>query len=872
MPEEFSILVSADVSGLTSAMAEASSAASSSAEAISAAFEASGAQIHDFADEMTGSAGMSAEAMAAWREESSGLGEGLSGLASSTEETVAAIQGVPDVTEASAAGMATAAEASGSAGSAMEGLTEKSGALTEVLAKMTEGWAGILGAIGGGAVAELMNHIAETTLELGSQMRNVGAQLGITVSEARGFIEAMEQLHVSVTGATMAVRTLQLDAENGGKKLATLGISARDATGAMKSGNELFTETIDKLRGISDAGERGNEAMLLMGRGGRELVGAIADLPETLARTTEEQLRNKAANEAAETQMKALARVLTEIGSAFKDNIIAVAPAVVSALKTVEAALQSLIGMAQAAAAAIQNVFGLASKLGGVMGDVGDVVNQGVVALMNPADHVDHLDDAVGRLNNHLQEYKDSWKGTGDQIKAILTESEAKSSDLLDQAGHRFDSTQRGLVGGLEQMVHVGPEQYKPFESPGGTDVQPLSHGRGGGGHHKGGKGGGADPMAGTEDALVSSQQEMDKLSKEFAKLGSEAQTASKASEESFNTIRDRAKEDYQQMQASYKQWADAVKSGDAEAAKAFQKDWKDATKQFQADFDEAKRKAQQDMQQIKSTANTISSEISGILNQAITGKVNWQQEFGKILSKMADELVKYATQMVVAWITHQNMMQAAQAAGQGNMIGQLINWLTSMTGARATHAATDIAAETTHQASITAGQTAATATQLGIKNAANAAQLAASKAASVAQGTTDAGLAAANTIAALTPIPYIGPALAAATAPEMFALALSYSSAAGGMDVPAGRAGPLTQLHPSEMVLPAEHADTVRRLGQTGGARGGGGGAQGNFNQTLNIQSLDPSRLGDILSRNMDLVGGAVARWARGGAQIYTG
>jgi hypothetical protein len=177
----------------------------------------------------------------------------------------------------------------GGMGEAFDGLKEHSEGLVEALGKMTEGWTGMLGVIGGGAVAELMTRIADTTMELGSQVRNVGAQLGVSSSEARGFIEAMETLHVNVNSASMAVRTLQLDADNGGKKLATLGVSAEDASGAMKSGSEIFNDVIEKLRGISDAGERGNEAMLLLGRGGRELVGAIGQLPETLAESTAAQ-------------------------------------------------------------------------------------------------------------------------------------------------------------------------------------------------------------------------------------------------------------------------------------------------------------------------------------------------------------------------------------------------------------------------------------------------------------------------------------------------------------------------------------------------------------------------------------------------------
>ena len=42
--------------------------------------------------------------------------------------------------------------------------------------------------------------------------------------------------------------------------------------------------------------------------------------------------------------------------------------------------------------------------------------------------------------------------------------------------------------------------------------------------------------------------------------------------------------------------------------------------------------------------------------------------------------------------------------------------------------------------------------------------------------------------------------------------------SAAGGWDIPAG-INPLTQLHENEMVLPAEHAQTIREMaGQSGG------------------------------------------------------
>lgn len=93
---------------------------------------------------------------------------------------------------------------------------------------------------------------------------------------------------------------------------------------------------------------------------------------------------------------------------------------------------------------------------------------------------------------------------------------------------------------------------------------------------------------------------------------------------------------------------------------------------------------------------------------------------------------------------------------------------------------------------------------------------------------------AASGAAASQAAIPIAGPALAAAAMGAMFALVMGLvgggggsktsttttriPSAAGGWDIPAG-INPLTQLHENEMVLPAEHAQTIREMaGQSGG------------------------------------------------------
>ena len=96
---------------------------------------------------------------------------------------------------------------------------------------------------------------------------------------------------------------------------------------------------------------------------------------------------------------------------------------------------------------------------------------------------------------------------------------------------------------------------------------------------------------------------------------------------------------------------------------------------------------------------------------------------------------------------------------------------------------------------------------------------------------------AAAEAFKAMAGIPYVGPILAVGAAAAAMAAVYGLMSgmggggsststtttripsAAGGWDIPAG-INPLTQLHENEMVLPAEHAQTIREMaGQQGGS-----------------------------------------------------
>ena len=108
-----------------------------------------------------------------------------------------------------------------------------------------------------------------------------------------------------------------------------------------------------------------------------------------------------------------------------------------------------------------------------------------------------------------------------------------------------------------------------------------------------------------------------------------------------------------------------------------------------------------------------------------------------------------------------------------------------------------------------------------------------------IAEKSAEAGAGGVASMAAAPwPLNMSAPAFGAA----MAAAAASFgvvASAAGGYDIPAGL-NPLTQLHEQEMVLPAEHANVIRKMADDGQGGGGGGGGNGVGTVIYNIKTPD--------------------------------
>ncbi len=129
---------------------------------------------------------------------------------------------------------------------------------------------------------------------------------------------------------------------------------------------------------------------------------------------------------------------------------------------------------------------------------------------------------------------------------------------------------------------------------------------------------------------------------------------------------------------------------------------------------------------------------------------------------------------------------------------------------------------------------------------------------------------AMAGAFKAMVSIPYIGPILAVGAGAAALALvggiAGKVKSARGGYDIPAG-VNPVTQLHEEEMVLPKQHANTIRALGKSmaNGGVGSDAAASGDGGVTqINIQAWDSKDVKRFLKKHGSELAGSLKGYNR--------
>ena len=202
---------------------------------------------------------------------------------------------------------------------------------------------------------------------------------------------------------------------------------------------------------------------------------------------------------------------------------------------------------------------------------------------------------------------------------------------------------------------------------------------------------------------------------------------------------------------------------------------------------------SEKSLRQLKTSMDgVVASFTKGLAGMAL-GTTSFAQAMHAVGQRILADMLKVVDGMVDHWLwgVTENVLTSTQGQAVLNALGL-----------------TQLAQEIAHDVQRTASKTTNAAAQTGALTAAQAAGLASDTAFSAAQRVINAQTAFSGAIAAISPVPFIGPFIAPGIAAEMAALA----SAAGGFDIPAG-VNPLTQLHAREMVLPARLANPMRAM-----------------------------------------------------------
>lgn len=236
-----------------------------------------------------------------------------------------------------------------------------------------------------------------------------------------------------------------------------------------------------------------------------------------------------------------------------------------------------------------------------------------------------------------------------------------------------------------------------------------------------------------------------------------------------------------------------------------------------------------------------LTSRMSGLWDKGIqamlNGTLTWKSAMNAIFTELAAEFI-------------QNMVTAPLKKYMASLGPRLAAKL----GLIKAETAAEVAGQTAQTGAVVAGETAkTTATGVGVF-----ARIGLKIMETIKSVMMSAWEAMAKTMASI-PFP-LNIALGAAAFAGVAGIVGKIASARGGYDIPAG-VNPVTQLHEEEMVLPKQHANTIRALGKSlssGGGIGGGGGSSAQTFNNFTIQAWDSKDVRRFMEKHgRELAGG---------------
>jgi len=246
------------------------------------------------------------------------------------------------------------------------GLSRALGGLNSAAATASKGLRGMASSMGGlsGMLSSLvpfgvgagLTTIAKGSIDAADNMNDLAQKTGVSVEQLSRFEQAARAGGTSIESVGGAMLQLNKRLESGKAQgaLKGLGISATDASGRLKSTDQIMLEVADKFRTMPDGANKSAIAMQLFGRSGAELIPVLnggGDAIRKLSATMSTDFAKSADNlndKLAEITTKFTA-IGVKLGEAFLPLMVRAADAVVSLVS----AFEKLPGPAQAAVVAI---------------------------------------------------------------------------------------------------------------------------------------------------------------------------------------------------------------------------------------------------------------------------------------------------------------------------------------------------------------------------------------------------------------------------------------------------------------------------------------------------------------------------------------
>jgi hypothetical protein len=285
------------------------------------------------------------------------------------------------------------------------------GGLSGTAGKLSGGLRGLAGAAGGlsGALGSLvplatgagLAAMAKGAIDAADNMNDLSQKTGVSVESLSKFQQAANASGTSIEGVGAAMIKLNRNLATGNagaaEAMTALGISATDASGKLKTTDQVMLEVADKFAKMPDGANKTAAAMALFGKAGADMIPllnggskAISDLSATM--TTEFAQGADSLNDKLAALQGKLLQLGVNIGTALMPMLNVIADLVMNlanAFAAMPGPLQAIVGGVVALAAAfvvlapaISAVISIAGVLAGLK--IGATI-AGWAALAGPA-------------------------------------------------------------------------------------------------------------------------------------------------------------------------------------------------------------------------------------------------------------------------------------------------------------------------------------------------------------------------------------------------------------------------------------------------------------------------------------------------------